>query len=78
METKTIDVQKSTINIQDLMALVSSGAEVIITEGKDPIARIVPIDQNGGDRQPGMHPGALQMGDNFDAPLPDEFWMGAQ
>ena len=24
----------------------------------------------------GLHPGSMQMSDDFDAPLPDEFWFG--
>ena len=24
----------------------------------------------------GLHPGSMQMSDDFDAPLPDEFWLG--
>lgn len=76
MQTKTIDIQSSSVNFQELLNLVMTGMEVIITEGNAPIARIVPIDMDEGDRQPGMHPGAIQMGENFDAPLPDEFWLG--
>ncbi|MBK7598944.1 MAG: toxin-antitoxin (TA) system antitoxin [Acidobacteria bacterium] len=78
METKTIDLQKSTINIKELVALVTAGNEIIITEGKLPVARILPIELIEQLRQPGMHPGAIQMGENFDAPLPEEFWMGQQ
>lgn len=28
------------------------------------------------ERQPDLHPGALVMADDFDAPLPDSFWLG--
>jgi hypothetical protein len=38
---------------------------------------------NGNDPHPrkprriaGLHPGAMTMADDFDAPLPDEFWVG--
>ncbi len=68
METKTIDLQISTINIKELVALVTAGNEIIITEGKSPVARILPIELIEQVRQPGMHPGAIQMGENFDAP----------
>jgi hypothetical protein len=29
-------------------------------------------------RTPGLHPGAFVMGDDFDDPLPDEFWLGEE
>jgi hypothetical protein len=28
------------------------------------------------ERLPGLHPGAMQAAEDFDAPLPDDFWMG--
>jgi hypothetical protein len=30
------------------------------------------------DRQPGLHPGAFVISDDFDAPLPDSFWLGEE
>src|SRR5574341_1195976 len=29
-------------------------------------------------RQPGLHQGAFSTSDDFDNPLPDEFWLGAE
>jgi hypothetical protein len=31
-----------------------------------------------GERQPGLHPGAFVISDDFDAPLPDSFWLGEE
>ncbi len=28
------------------------------------------------ERVPNLHPGAFEMADDFDEPLPDEFWLG--
>ena len=28
------------------------------------------------ERQPSLHPGAFVISDDFDAPLPDSFWLG--
>ncbi len=30
----------------------------------------------GKPRIAGLHPGAITMAEDFDAPLPDEFWLG--
>jgi len=29
-------------------------------------------------RQPDLHPGAIAIGDDFDEPLPDSFWLGEE
>lgn len=29
-------------------------------------------------RTPGLHAGMIHMSDDFDAPLPDEFWLGEE
>jgi len=31
-----------------------------------------------GKRQAGLHAGSAVMADDFDAPLPDSFWLGAE
>jgi Protein of unknown function (DUF2281) len=30
------------------------------------------------ERQPGLHPGAFVISDDFDDPLPDSFWLGEE
>jgi hypothetical protein len=30
------------------------------------------------ERKPGLHPGAFVISDDFDAPLPDSFWLGEE
>ncbi len=36
-----------------------------------------PLPRESHGRQAGLHAGAAMMSDDFDAPLPDEFWLGA-
>lgn len=72
MSTQTIDVTKAPTDLKRLLSLVAKGTEVILTEGNTPVARLVPI----GKRVAGLHPGAIWTGDDFDEPLPEEFWMG--
>jgi antitoxin (DNA-binding transcriptional repressor) of toxin-antitoxin stability system len=55
-----------------LLSLLSEGTQVILTEGDTPLARMVPM----GKRVPGLHEGAVRMSEDFDEPLPDEFWTG--
>ncbi len=38
--------------------------------------KMVPVSLPCRKRVAGLHPGAMQMSDDFDTALPDEFWLG--
>jgi antitoxin (DNA-binding transcriptional repressor) of toxin-antitoxin stability system len=73
MMTRTIDVGKEPTDVKGLLSLVAEGTEIVLTEGDTPLARLVPI----GKRIAGLHRGAIWVSDDFDAPLPEEFWVGS-
>lgn len=73
--TTTIDVETAQTPLSELISLVMSGSEVILAEGEIPLVRLVPVTT---ERIPDLHPGAMIISDDFDAPLPDEFWLGKQ
>lgn len=75
MSTKTIEVWELTARFPEILSLAAAGTEVIVTEGQVPRARLVPLVQ-GQSRIPGLHPGAIQTAADFDAPLPEEYWVG--
>ena len=77
MQTKTVDVHEAQAQLVELLSLVTAGTEIIITEGNTPMARIVPITGANKPRAAGLHPGAIWASDDFDEPLPEEFWTGA-
>ena len=70
MFTKTIDIDKETADLKELLSLIASGAVVVITEGDLPVARLIPY----GSRIGGLHQGAISTSEDFDDPLPDNFW----
>ena len=76
MLTKQVDLRKSQINLHDLLTLVQEGNEVVLTEGANPLARVIPITPSSTPRMAGLHPGAIQTSEDFDEPLPEEFWVG--
>lgn len=76
MKTRAIDVQKSKIEIQDLVPWIKAGEEIILAEGDKPIARIVPIVSSTKERVPDIHAGQIWTSDDFDDSLPDDFWTG--
>lgn len=72
MLIKTIDVGKELTDLKGLLSLVAKGTEVVLTEGDTPLARLVPI----GNRVAGLHAGVIWTSEDFDEPLPEEFWIG--
>jgi antitoxin (DNA-binding transcriptional repressor) of toxin-antitoxin stability system len=63
-----IDVRDLPDRFAEAMSQAAAGADVIVTQGSVPRARIVPIPE-ARPRKPGLHPGAMQMSEDFDAPL---------
>ncbi len=74
--TTTIAVTELPSRLNEAISVATAGGEVVITDKQVPIARLVPVDTRNG-HVSGLHPGAIKMADDFDAPLPDEFWTGS-
>ncbi|HOZ45094.1 MAG TPA: toxin-antitoxin (TA) system antitoxin [Candidatus Hydrogenedentes bacterium] len=70
MQTETVDLNEAQAHFKELVRRVASGLHVVLSEDEKPIAHIVPA----GGRVAGLHAGAAQASDDFDAPLPDELW----
>lgn len=75
MLAKTVDVSEVQKHLTKILSLVASGTEIILTKGKNPVARLTPV-ASSTQRIPGLHSGAIWVSDDFDAPLSEEFWMG--
>ena len=76
MQTKTVDVHEAQTHLVELLSLVSAGTEIILTAGSTPLARIVPMAWAPTPRIAGLHPGAIWTSEDFDEPLPEDFWTG--
>jgi antitoxin (DNA-binding transcriptional repressor) of toxin-antitoxin stability system len=74
MLTKTVDVRETQANLQELLSLVREGTEIVLTEGTTPLARLVPMVSSPTQRVAGLHAGAIWTSEDFDEPLPEEFW----
>ncbi|ACK72735.1 prevent-host-death protein [Gloeothece citriformis PCC 7424] len=81
MSIKTLDIQQLQISVSELLSLIQNDQEIVITNGKTPIAKLTllnPLEPNirksAKTPQPGLNLGAMVMSDDFDQPLPDEFW----
>ena len=77
--TKTIDIIKikAKTQLSKLLSLALKGNEVIITEGKKPLAKIIPVVQSKKTRIAGLNRGKIWTSNDFDEPLPKRFWTRA-
>ena len=63
-------IHQAKTNLSRLIAKASAGEEVIIARGSKPVARVVPLGEVRGKRQPGSLKGKLRVGPEFFEPLP--------
>jgi prevent-host-death family protein len=65
-----VTIHKAKTNLSQLIKKASAGEEVIIARGDKPVARLVPIGESKGKRQPGSLKGKLHVGPEFFEPIP--------
>jgi prevent-host-death family protein len=73
---KMVELSEHDTSLAELVTLAISGTQVIVTRSGSPVAKLVPVEAGPQPRVPDLHPGAFLLSDDFDAPLPDEFWAG--
>ena len=64
-----VDISQATNSPETLFQTVLDGDEVVITQDKQPILKIVRVNQPKKRRQSGSAKGLIWMSDDFDAPL---------
>jgi antitoxin (DNA-binding transcriptional repressor) of toxin-antitoxin stability system len=74
MAVTQVEVHELPTRFGELVALAAAGTEVLLTEGHVPRARLVPLAPPR--RIAGLHRGAIQTTEDFDTPLPEDFWAG--
>ncbi len=60
-------------HLSRLLERVEAGEEVVIARAGNPIARLVPVAPKRA-KVPGRLKGAIRIGRDFDAPLPEGLW----
>lgn len=84
MKVTTVDISDAFPLLTDLLALTAQGEEVLIADHGKPLARMAPVETGEiltteaplPKRILGLHEGQGWMSDDFNDPLPDEFWGG--
>jgi len=75
MSTKIVTVQEAEGHLLELIALVEQGEEVVITHDDQLKVKLVPLVEPPKKRVFGQHRDRVWMSPDFDAPLPDAFWL---
>lgn len=78
--TTTVDVSEVGPQLSKLLEGAKAGNEIIISKSGIPVARVISVDSSPARkaRIAGLHRGSVDVSEDFDAPLPDEFWLGTE
>lgn len=68
----TINLYEAKTNLSQLVDRAAAGEEIVIAKAGRPMARLVPLRRRTTPRPLGLLRGQVMLGDDFDAPLPEE------
>ena len=74
----TINANDAQTQFPKLLSMVSEGKVIIISANDKPLAKIVPFSTSKKDRTPGLSKGMIEVSNDFDEPLSDDFWSGSE
>jgi prevent-host-death family protein len=77
--TESYTIHTAKTQLSKLVARAEAGEEIVILRGKQPVARLVPLEKPLPQRRPGMFKGLITVGPEFFEPLPDDelaLWEG--
>lgn len=73
-----MDARDVETRFAEVLDLAKQGHTVVIAEAGMAVARLVPVPSPARNRAPGLHQGMGWISDDFDQPLPDDFWLGSE
>ncbi len=74
--SKTVTVEQAEGHLGELMDLAASGEEVLIEKDNQAKVKLLPVPQDRPKKRVfGKYTGQIWISDDFDDPLPDEFWL---
>lgn len=75
---KTFSIYEAKTNLSKLIRDVLSGKRIVIAKAKEPLVELVPFRQKKKTHRIGWYKNAIQISDDFDAPLEDfkEYYNG--
>ena len=78
MATQTINIEKVEKQLAELLEIVANDGEIVIAQNGQPLARLEPVQRTKKKRVAGLNRGTICTSEDFDAPLPDDFWLGKE
>ncbi len=79
MPTQTVNLDKVEKQLAELLAIVEHNGEIVIAENGKPLARLESVmPPKKKKRIAGLNRGMIWTSEDFDEPLPDEFWLGKE
>ncbi len=72
MSSKIVNMHEAKTHLSRLIDEVQGGEEIVIAKAGKPMARLAPLRAQWAPRQPGLMKGKIWIGEDFDAPLPEE------
>jgi len=76
MAANTVTLDDAAIQLPELVARASKGEEIVIEKDEQPVAKLVPFPEVTREREFGLFRGRVHVSEDFDEPLPDDFWLG--
>jgi antitoxin (DNA-binding transcriptional repressor) of toxin-antitoxin stability system len=74
----TVNIHEKDTHLDELLRLLETTKEILLTDENTPIARLISVEPTLPSRIPGLGIGTIWVSDDFDDPLPDEFWLGEE
>jgi antitoxin (DNA-binding transcriptional repressor) of toxin-antitoxin stability system len=78
MPIQTVNIDKVEKQLAELLAIIESSGEIVIAQNGKPLARLEPVAHKKKKRIAGLNRGMIWTSEDFDEPLPDEFWLGKE
>ena len=75
---KTIELLAVNPGVDELLDLARKESGLRLTRSGQSIAEIIPLMAQPRKRTAPLHPGAWQVREDFDQPLPEGFWLGKE
>ena len=78
--TRTVSIHDAKRQLGELIDSAARGDDIVIAKNDQAQARLVPVATPVRARAPrrlGRYRGKLWVSDDFDAPLPEAFWLGS-
>jgi antitoxin (DNA-binding transcriptional repressor) of toxin-antitoxin stability system len=76
MTTTSVTLEEASTQLAKLFNLAEQGEEVIIIKNNQSKVRLVAVSEKPQKRVFGQYQGKIHISQDFNEPLPDEFWLG--